>query len=123
MKKTFTILIVDDDPEIGIMLKIMLEHKGFSVIVLNNAEKLSETLSTHTIDVIILDMLIAGLNGTEISAILKKNPATSQYPIMIMTGMPDAELICRQSGANEFIAKPFEMDNFIAKINSLTVHL
>lgn len=123
MKKTFTILIVDDDPEIGIMLKIMLEHKGFSVIVLNNAEKLSETLSTHTIDVIILDMLIAGLNGTEISAILKKNPATSQYPIMIMTAMPDAELICRQSGANEFIAKPFEMDNFIAKINSLTVHL
>ena len=97
MKKTFTILIVDDDPEIGIMLKIMLEHKGFSVIILNNAEKLNETLGTHTIDVIILDMLIAGLKGSEIAAILKNNPATSQYPIMIMTALPDAELICRQS--------------------------
>ena len=68
-------------------------------------------------------MLIAGLKGSEIAAILKNNPATSQYPIMIMTALPDAELICRQSGANEFIAKPFEMDNFIAKINSLTLHL
>ena len=86
MKKTFTILIVDDDPEIGIMLKIMLEHKGFSVIILNNAEKLNETLGTHTIDVIILDMLIAGLKGSEIAAILKNNPTTSQYPMRIESG-------------------------------------
>jgi DNA-binding response OmpR family regulator len=120
IKKTFTILIVDDDQEIGLMLKIMLEHKGYSVIILNNAENLHQALANNSVDVIILDMLIAGLKGDEICASLKQDSATAHYPVMIMTAMPDVEILCRQAGANEFIAKPFEMDILIAKINSLT---
>jgi len=123
MKKIFTILVVDDDLELGIMLKILLEHKGFFVIILNRADQVTETLNNNNVHVIILDMLIGGIKGYEVCAQLKNNPATAHYPVMIMTAMPDAEAICRQAGANEFIAKPFEMDHIISKINTLTTSL
>ena len=120
MENSPKILVVDDDVEITIMLKIMLEHKGFYVITINRADQIPQILSNHKIDLIILDMLIAGVKGNEVCAQLKKDAATTHYPIMMMTALPDAEKICRENGANDFIAKPFEMNQMISKINRLT---
>ncbi len=120
MKHIPNILVVDDDQEIGQMLKIMLEHKGFTVIISDRAEKIPGILSNNNVDMIILDMLIAGVKGNEVCTHLKMDAATAHYPIMMMTALPDAEKICRDAGADEFIAKPFEMKQIISKIRSLT---
>jgi DNA-binding response OmpR family regulator len=114
------ILVVDDDLEITIMLKIMLEHKGMYVITINRTDQIPQILSNHKIDLIILDMLIAGVKGNELCNLLKKDAATAHYPIMMMTALPDAEKVCRENGADDFIAKPFEMMHMISKINKLT---
>jgi DNA-binding response OmpR family regulator len=112
------ILVVDDDESIGYMLKLMLEHKGFLVTVTERAENLQQIITANNISLIILDMLIADKKGTDICAELKSNPATAHLPVIMMTALPGIEKECKQAGADDFIAKPFEMDNFLLKIRS-----
>ncbi len=113
-----TILVVDDDHEIGFMMKLMLEHKGFSVIVSERAELIEQVIQQHAIDLVILDMLIAGVQGTDVCMTIKQNPGISHLPVMMITALPDAEATCREAGADDFLPKPFEMKMLITKINN-----
>jgi DNA-binding response OmpR family regulator len=113
------ILVVDDDQEIGFMLKLILEHQGFSVALLERAENLEEIILKDNFKMIILDMLIAGTLGTEVCAVLKSNPAISHIPILMITAFPDSEKICIDAGADNFLSKPFEMKELFSKVNSL----
>ncbi|MEO5681748.1 MAG: response regulator [Chitinophagaceae bacterium] len=119
MSSPAKILVVDDDEEIGIMLQMILEHKGFSVIILKRTEQAEETMSRHTISLVILDMLIAGVKGTDVCMRLKANSNTAHIPVMMITALPEAEEICKQAGADDFLNKPFELDSLITKINLL----
>jgi len=114
-----TILVVDDDAEIGLVLKLILEHKGFKVLLLQKAQEVENMISRHSIDLIILDMLIGGIKGTDVCAALKSNSNTLSIPVIMMTALPDAEQVCKEAGANGFLTKPFEIDSLIAKINEL----
>jgi DNA-binding response OmpR family regulator len=119
MEKKLSILVVDDDREIGFMVKLMLEHKGFAVVVSERDEQLEKIIIENAVDIIILDMLIAGIKGTDTCARLKKNIPTLHIPVLMVTALPDAETICSLAGADDYLAKPFEMDELISKINSL----
>ena len=119
MQQLPLILVVDDDDEIGMMLKVMLEHKEFSVIVCRRAAQIEEILKNNEVNLIILDMLIAGVKGTDVCTGLKNNKSFAHLPVMIITALPDAETLCRSAGADDFLAKPFEMDHMLLKINSL----
>jgi len=114
-----SILVFDDDPDIGIMIKMMLEYKGYSVVVTDRAEKAEEILSTEQMDLIIMDMLLSGVNGTDICTSLKQNPNTSSLPIIMISAHPNAKQICLDAGANEFMAKPFDIMDMLSKINRL----
>ncbi len=113
---TAKILVVDDDQEIGFMMKMMLEHKGYSVFVMERADGVEEKIKEHNVDLIILDMLIAGTKGTDVCRRLKANPDTVALPVIMITALPDIEKICREAGANDFLPKPFEMQSLINKI-------
>jgi DNA-binding response OmpR family regulator len=113
------ILVVDDDPDIGTMLKMMLEFKGYGVILINRAHKTFDVLSQNQVDLVILDMLIAGDNGTDVCTSIRNNKFTSQLPVMMISALPDARQGCIQAGANEFISKPFEMQDLLSKVQHL----
>ncbi len=113
------ILVVDDDPDIGIMLKMMLEFKGYDVTLLNRADKTYDVLNNNNIDLVILDMLIAGDNGTDVCATIRKEESASELPVMMISALPDARQSCLQAGANEFLSKPFEMQVLLAKVQEL----
>jgi len=113
------ILVVDDDPDISMMLKLMLEYKGYTVYTAERLEETTTMLQKHPIDVIVMDMLLSGVNGTDICAALKQNPATAGVPIMMISAHPNAREICLQAGADDFIAKPFDMQDILAKIDGL----
>jgi DNA-binding response OmpR family regulator len=114
-----SILVVDDDQEIGFMLKLMLEHRGYAVTVLERAENLPDLIVQNNFNLVILDMLIAGVKGTDVCAQLKSDPRIAHIPIMMITALPDSEKICSAAGANDFLSKPFEMVEMVAKINLL----
>lgn len=113
------ILVVDDDPDIGTMIRMMLEYKGYRVTLLERAEKVGEILSANKINLIIMDMLLSGMNGTDICVALKKDPVTASIPIIMISAHPNARELCLHAGADDFIAKPFEMKDILSKISRL----
>jgi two-component system alkaline phosphatase synthesis response regulator PhoP len=119
MRKNPTILIVDDDPDIGNMLKLMFEFKGYAVILLSRADDTEAVLKSETVDLVILDMLIAGTKGTDVCARLRQNEIFNLLPVLMISALPDARQSCLDAGATDFISKPFEMNEIISKISSL----
>ena len=111
--------MVDDDPDIGTMLKMMLEYKGYAVTLLSNAGKTEQQLSNEVTDLVILDMLIAGTNGTDVCRSIRGNPLSADVPVLMISALPDARKVCIDAGANDFISKPFEMKELLAKVSSL----
>lgn len=113
------ILVVDDDQEIGFMLKLMLNHKGFAVTVCVTAENIEEIVLQNNFSLVVLDMLIAGTLGTDVCAQLKSNPKIANVPILMITALPDVQKKCLDAGANDVLAKPFDITDLFSKINSL----
>ena len=119
MDKIARILVVDDDPDIGTMIKMMLEYKGYAVTVAERADHALEILRDNDFDLVIMDMLLSGVNGTDVCAVLKQNNLFSPIPVMMISAHPNAKEACIRAGADDFISKPFDMQDMLAKISHL----
>jgi DNA-binding response OmpR family regulator len=119
MNKKEKILVLDDDPDIGTMIKMMLEYKGYSVTVSERAEQAYEVLKSDGFDLIIMDMLLSGVNGTDLCSEFKKDSSIAHIPVIMISAHPNAKEICLQAGADEFISKPFDMQDILSKIDRL----
>ncbi|HMG66611.1 MAG TPA: response regulator transcription factor [Chitinophagaceae bacterium] len=113
------ILVLDDDTDIGTMIKMMLEYKGYAVTVSDRADHAADVLQNEGIDLIIMDMLLSGVNGVDLCAEMKTNPSTAHIPIIMISAHPNAKEICLEAGADEFISKPFDMQDILSKIDNL----
>ncbi|MES2774881.1 MAG: response regulator [Bacteroidota bacterium] len=113
------ILVIDDDPDIGLMMKMMLVYKGYMVTLLDNAGQVEETLRKNRFDLIFMDMLLSGVNGVDVCTAIKSNTDYAGIPLIMMSAHPDAQKICLLAGANDFISKPFETDDLLSKIARL----
>ena len=119
MNRKEKILVLDDDPDIGTMIKMMLEYKGYSVTVSERAEQAYEVLRTDEFDLIIMDMLLSGVNGTDLCSEFKKDGSIAHVPVIMISAHPNAKEICLEAGADEFISKPFDMQDILSKIDHL----
>lgn len=113
------ILVVDDDSGIGEMLQTLLEFYGYEVTVTTRPEETEELILEKKIDLVLLDMLISGVNGTDVCTRLRNNPQTADVTVIMMSALHDAGEKCREAGANDFIAKPFEMEELTSKIGEV----
>ena len=116
-KKKTRILVVDDDSAIGEMLQMLLEMNGLVVVVTYEPAKTEENIIAHGTDLVLLDMLISGVNGTDVCARLRSDETLDQVSILMMSALHDAGKRCKEAGADDFIAKPFEVDELLQKIN------
>jgi DNA-binding response OmpR family regulator len=115
------ILIVDDDPDIGTMLKMMLEFKNYSSVITDRADKAKEIIGNdpHSIQLILMDMLLSGVNGIDVCTGLKKDPVTANIPVIMISAHPNAREMCIDAGADDFIPKPFDMQDILSRIDNL----
>ncbi len=113
------ILVVDDDPDIGMMIKIMLEYRGYSVLVTQRAEQVEDLLLNDHFDLLIMDMLLSGMNGMDICAGLKKDKNLAAVPVIMISAHPNAKEISVEAGAEDFLSKPFDMEDMLSKIRRL----
>jgi len=113
------ILVVDDDPDIRIMIKIMLEFKGYTVVTLERGETSEEMLMSGEFGLVIMDMLLSGMNGVDICARIKQNKSIAHIPIIMISAHPNARASCLEAGADDFIAKPFDMQEILMAIDRL----
>ena len=117
MKEKALILVLDDDPDICTMIKMVLDYYGYEVMDAENEEMANDILSSNHVDLAIMDMLLSGADGTDICRRLKRDKETSTIPILMFSAHPTARDTCLSAGADDFIAKPFEMNDLIARIN------
>jgi len=117
MKEKGLIMVLDDDPDICIMIKMVLDYYGYDAVDSDNEEKAIRIISSNHVDLVIMDMLLSGADGTDICRRLKQNEETSSIPILMFSAHPTAKESCLAAGADDFISKPFEMNDMMDKVN------
>lgn len=113
MKKK--ILVADDDPAIVDCLQIMLEDADYEVSTTTNGETVSK-VKKELPDVILLDVWMSGEDGREICRYLKSQENTKGIPIIMISATRDLAESAKKAGAEDFITKPFQMDQLLAKV-------
>jgi CheY-like chemotaxis protein len=113
------ILIVDDQSDILDVVKEVLEMEGYTVTALTYTEDIINTVNEHQPDLVMLDYLLAGINGGEHCHFLKTNPLTSHIPVVMMSGYPRVLESLGNYGADAFIAKPMDMHQLVSTVRNL----
>ncbi len=103
-----TLLIVDDDPVVRSLMRDSLEDDGFTVIEAENGAEACERCEQAMPALIVVDAVMPIMDGFELCRALRQRPQTAQIPILMATGLDDADSIARayEAGATDFIAKP-----------------
>ena len=112
------ILVVDDDPDILDALQFTLEDAGYAVVTSlkgDYAENLHDG-NGGLPDLIILDVLLSGKDGRLICRKLKSQDETRHIPIIMISAHPGARESVKEVGADDFLAKPFDVDALLARI-------
>ena len=116
------ILIIDDDVTITELLKFLVKMGGHAPTTVNDSTKAIEIASAVDPDLITLDLMMPGLTGFELCALLHQNPKFANIPILIVSARDDPESKERalQAGAQDYLTKPFGSDELMQKIKELT---
>ncbi len=111
------ILIADDDPAIVDALQFMLEEVGYTVETTVDGDKVLRMADSKP-DLLLLDIWMSGQDGRIICKELKNRNETKNIPVIMISANKDTEKFSKQAGANDFISKPFEMDELLAKVQN-----
>jgi DNA-binding response OmpR family regulator len=108
---TRRIMIMDDEPDILEFLQILLQEEGFEVTIVSNKGDFLELLQdSYWPDLFLLDVFLSGSDGREIAAFLKGKEETQHIPILMFSAHPDVSQTACQAGADDFLAKSFDID-------------
>lgn len=113
------ILIVEDDHNLGLMIKDILEFKGYDIILSRRPENTIKDIIEHEVNLILLDKLIGGIDGTDVCAQIRAHKVIMNKPVLMMSALHNSRTICLKAGATDFIYKPFDMKVFQDKVKEL----
>ncbi len=122
---TESILLVDDNPTNLQVLFQTLDGVGCKLLIAKNGEMAISIAGKALPDLILLDIMMPGIDGYEVCRQLKSNAATSDIPVIFLSALGDTEDKVKglQLGAVDYITKPFQPDEVIARVNThLTIH-
>src|SRR5438552_11782468 len=115
------ILVVDDEPSIRSLLTRILNREGFEVILATSGRDGLDAAAKEKPDLVILDLNLPDLYGEDVCRKLRQNPATEHVPVMILTGKAAEGLSarCLNGGADDYLAKPFDIEDILAHLRAL----
>ncbi len=114
-----TIVVVDDDEGIRLLLKRLLESEGYAVATAENAGQALKLITDVSPDLLLLDIKLPGLDGPTLCRQIRGNPATAELPIVLITALPDNPGEWLASGADAILHKPFGRDEVLSWVRSL----
>jgi putative two-component system response regulator len=115
------VLVVEDDAVNARLMERLLTSEGYAVQVSPDGERALEILARVRPDVVLLDVQLPGIDGFEVCRTIKLTPATRLVPVVLVTGMGAREhrLAGIRCGADEFLTKPFDIEELQARVASL----
>jgi two-component system KDP operon response regulator KdpE len=113
------ILIADDDPQILRALKVTLRARGYDIITAGDGVQALAAAASHHPDLVVLDLGMPKLDGVEVIEGLR---GWTQVPILVVSGRTDAadKVDALDAGADDYVTKPFAIDELLARIRALT---
>jgi two-component system alkaline phosphatase synthesis response regulator PhoP len=114
------ILVVDDEVDLVETVRFPLEIEGYNVLVSYNGEDALNQARKENPDLIILDLMLPKLDGYKVCRLLKFDERYKHIPILMLTAKTQEKdkILGKETGADEYITKPFEMDYLMEKVKA-----
>ena len=118
-----TILVVDDEIELLEAICFPLEIEGYKVLVSHDGEDALNQARRELPDLILLDVMLPKLDGYKVCRLLKSEEKYKHIPILMLTAKVQEKdkAMGREAGVDEYIGKPFDIDELLQKVNSYLV--
>ena len=115
------ILLVEDEPDIAEVLQYNLEKEGFQVELAGRGDLGLEAVRRESPDLILLDLMLPGLDGLEMTRLLKRDPATAHLPIVMLTARSEEvdRIVGLELGADDYISKPFSPREVVLRVKAV----
>jgi phosphate regulon transcriptional regulator PhoB len=115
------ILIVDDEPDIVELVSYNLKKDGFRVMTASDGEEALRKIRKDKFDLVVLDLMLPGIQGVELCRIIRNDPKTANTPIIMLTAKGEEvdRVIGLESGADDYMTKPFGSRELIARIKAI----
>jgi len=115
-----TVLAVDDQETNLRLLQAVLEPRGFRVVPVTSGEAALATLAHESVDLVLLDILMPGMDGYEVCRRIRADEATAYLPVVMLTASGAQQRVdALEAGADDFVAKPFDQSELLARVASL----
>jgi two-component system OmpR family response regulator len=121
METSAHILVVDDDRDIRQLVGDYLRQNGYRVSLAAHGKEMRNLLDLNRIDLIVLDLMLPGEDGLSLCRNVRANPALAQLPILMLTARGETidRVIGLEMGADDYLAKPFEPRELLARIRNI----
>jgi len=115
------VLIVDDEPAIREMIAVALEMADYSYMEAEDAHQAHTLIMDHKPDLILLDWMLPGTSGIELARRLKRDEATAEIPVIMLTAKSDEDNKIQglEAGADDYITKPFSPREMVARLRAV----
>ncbi|HEY1984563.1 MAG TPA: response regulator transcription factor [Terracidiphilus sp.] len=113
-----TVLIVDDERSIRLSLRTVLSNIGFEIVEAARGEEALSLLRTAQLDAVLLDINMPGIGGVEVCRRMRKESARLPIVMLTVQGSEDCKVEALDAGADDYITKPFQLRELIARLRS-----
>ena len=115
------ILVVDDEKDIVDLISYNLEKDGFTVFKAYDGEEALKTVRERSIDLMILDLMLPGIQGMKVCKFIRKDPSNANLPIIMLTAKGDEvdKILGLEMGADDYITKPFSVRELLARVRAV----
>jgi len=117
-----SILIVDDEEDILLVLQERFSVEGYDVSIAKNGEDALSQLNLKIPDLILLDLMMDGMDGMEVKKRLNQEERTADIPIIFLTAnaLTENKVMSFKLGGDDYVTKPFEFNELLARVNALS---
>ena len=115
------VMVVEDDEGASLFIAEVLEMEGYEPIVVNDSSKVIEIASSRIPHAFLLDLMMPPPDGFKLCRMLRADPLFRHTPILIVTALDDTDsrIVAIGAGANDYLVKPFRVDDLTQKVKRL----